>query len=557
MLTQVRRQEQSANLQRQGLQKPTMRSRRKESHTVLSLQRSLGSQSLQRFAINQPGDRYEQEADRIADQVMRMPTPEVGVRSIAPIGEQVQRKCPCEEEDLQRKELGHASESVPSIVYEVLKSPGRPLDARTRAFVEPRFGYDFTEVQVHTDANAADSAKAVNSIAYTVGNQMVFGAGQYDPHSIAGKKLIAHELTHVIQQRRGVASPDKLAAKSLNGSDKHEATSSIVAHTSPLSSSNSSPLRIESDIAALSQRTMSKPVSTTLVTLLANELVSTIRDRPGPQGGILDAKYIGELWGVRSAETILKSRLHPAWSAFGVLPSATGNSQMSEVDDPGDSDDPTLMAVNGRTGCNLPLGLPWLIVTNPRCTAPCTLLHESTHFWDIAPCCVRAGIAYRAAPTAGKAAVAASWGRWINTNRSWFECRAYRVSRTCGTAISTIALCWAPERVVGQTIVAAATVAGALIGSQIAGAAGAGAGAGAGLAGGPAAPVTVPVGAAAGFISGELLGFLAGAGIGALAGTAAEAMRRRCCDDVRRYRATANSKISAHCASSVYVPCPF
>jgi len=230
---------------------------------------------------------------------------------------------------------------------------------------------------------------------------------------------------------------------------------------------------------------------------------------------------------------------------------------MAEVSDPGDSDDPTLSAVNGRTGCIVPLGLPWLIVTNPRCTAPCTLLHESTHFWDISPCCVAAGAAWRAAPPAGKAAVVGSWGSWIRANRDFFECRAYRVSQTCGTALSTVALCFAPKSIVGRVLVAAGAATGAIVGSQLLGGAGAVAGGATGFAGGPAAPVTVPVGASAGFISGELLGFLGGAAIGAVAGAAAEALRERCCDDVAKYRATAASKISAHCGAAAATPCPF
>ncbi|MEK6288295.1 MAG: DUF4157 domain-containing protein [Acidobacteriota bacterium] len=90
--------------------------------------------------------------------------------------------------------------SVPPIVHEVLRSPGQPLDASTRAFMEPRFGHDFSQVRVHTNAKAAESARAVNALAYTVGSDVVLGAGQYAPATSAGQRLLAHELTHVIQQ---------------------------------------------------------------------------------------------------------------------------------------------------------------------------------------------------------------------------------------------------------------------------------------------------------------------------------------------------------------------
>jgi len=92
--------------------------------------------------------------------------------------------------------VGHA----PPIVHDVLRAPGQPLDAATRAFMEPRFGHDFSGVRVHADLRAAESAQAVNALAYTVGRDVVFGAGQYAPTTNAGRRLMAHELTHVVQQ---------------------------------------------------------------------------------------------------------------------------------------------------------------------------------------------------------------------------------------------------------------------------------------------------------------------------------------------------------------------
>jgi Domain of unknown function (DUF4157) len=91
--------------------------------------------------------------------------------------------------------------AVPPIVHEVLNSPGRPLEMGTREFMESRFGEDFSGVRVHMDSRAAESARAVNALAYTVGYDVVFGAGQYQPQRLMGKHLIAHELAHVIQQK--------------------------------------------------------------------------------------------------------------------------------------------------------------------------------------------------------------------------------------------------------------------------------------------------------------------------------------------------------------------
>ena len=89
---------------------------------------------------------------------------------------------------------------VPTVVGEVLRAPGQPLDPATRAQLEPRFGHDFSQVQVHTDARAAQSAAAVQAQAYTVGQHIVFGAGRYAPHTPKGQGLIRHELVHTIQQ---------------------------------------------------------------------------------------------------------------------------------------------------------------------------------------------------------------------------------------------------------------------------------------------------------------------------------------------------------------------
>jgi uncharacterized protein DUF4157 len=80
---------------------------------------------------------------------------------------------------------------VPPIIHEVLRSPGQPLDATMRTFMEPRFGHDFSQVRLHhTDAKGAESARAVNALAYTVGHDIVFWAGQYAPRTIAGRELM-------------------------------------------------------------------------------------------------------------------------------------------------------------------------------------------------------------------------------------------------------------------------------------------------------------------------------------------------------------------------------
>jgi hypothetical protein len=112
----------------------------------------------------------------------------------------------CHKKRLQRKigdsTFGSAAGfSVPPVVSEVLRSPGKPLDVSTRSLMEPRFGHDFSHVRVHDDAKAADSARAEKALAYTVGRDVVFARNKYSPATSEGRKLIAHELAHVVQQK--------------------------------------------------------------------------------------------------------------------------------------------------------------------------------------------------------------------------------------------------------------------------------------------------------------------------------------------------------------------
>ena len=95
---------------------------------------------------------------------------------------------------------------MPPVVHEVLASPGQPLDATTRAIMEPRFGHDLSQVRIHADAKAAESARTVKAAAYALGTEVVFGEGQYSPLTLAGQRLLAHELAHTLQQTRGSAA---------------------------------------------------------------------------------------------------------------------------------------------------------------------------------------------------------------------------------------------------------------------------------------------------------------------------------------------------------------
>jgi hypothetical protein len=121
-----------------------------------------------KLAVSAPGDRHEQEAERTAEQVTRQPA-------------------------------GALSSNLPG--------SGAPLPGDVRAYFEPRFGHDFSRVRVHTDGQAARSAEALGAQAYTFGNDVVLGAGQYAPHTGEGRQLLAHELAHVVQQGNGNVAP--------------------------------------------------------------------------------------------------------------------------------------------------------------------------------------------------------------------------------------------------------------------------------------------------------------------------------------------------------------
>lgn len=158
----------------------------------------ISGQPLQtKLAISEPCDVYEQEADRVAEQVMRMSATDVSRRQPSGMTQPL----------VQRRASGSptgVAEAPPS-VHKVLNSPGQPLDAVTRAFFEPRFGHDFSHVRVLTNAGAAESAREVNALAYTVGNKVVFGAGSQSLQDTSARRLIAHELTHVVQQGKGLS----------------------------------------------------------------------------------------------------------------------------------------------------------------------------------------------------------------------------------------------------------------------------------------------------------------------------------------------------------------
>jgi hypothetical protein len=186
-----------------------------------------------KLAVGRVDDPLEQEADRIADQVMRMPEP------------RLQRVCTCGGKcpECQKKQSGpgpsqigrqaeHDAKTVaPSAVHELLSSSGQSLDTATRSFMETRFGYDFGKVRIHTDRQAAASTRTVNALAYTIGQDVVFGEGQYAPQTLQGRRLLAHELTHVVQQNGAIDGTLFWPHKDAAGEASERATDSVVDET--------------------------------------------------------------------------------------------------------------------------------------------------------------------------------------------------------------------------------------------------------------------------------------------------------------------------------------
>lgn len=158
-----------------------------------------------KLRIGDANDALEQEADLVAERVMAMPgrRRNGGRTSNAIRFPKIQR---------QPSEAANNGSEAPSVVHDVLRSSGQPLDKDLRQSMENRFGHDFGEVRIHTNSKAVASAAAVNALAYTVGKNIVFGSGSYIPSTYQGQKLLAHELVHTIQQGH-VANSGRLKRK--------------------------------------------------------------------------------------------------------------------------------------------------------------------------------------------------------------------------------------------------------------------------------------------------------------------------------------------------------
>ena len=192
---------------------------------ILHLQHTVGNQAVQRLLksgalqtklrAGKKGDKYEREADMIAEQVIRMPESHTSRQSEKKEkGILLQIKG----ENSSTTDLTSPAESG----INLLNGKGQPLPESTRKYFEPRFAYDFSEVRIHKDSEATSAARALNARAFTLGNNIVFNSSQYSPETSTGKSLLAHELTHVVQQgniirkKTGSSSSGSKPSKKLN-----------------------------------------------------------------------------------------------------------------------------------------------------------------------------------------------------------------------------------------------------------------------------------------------------------------------------------------------------
>lgn len=260
-----------------------------EVRSILHLQRTIGNRALQaKLAINEPGDSYEQDADRMAEQVMRTPEPQ----------------------NLQAKSVqaGDVGQGVaPPSVDAVLRSSGQPLDPATRSFMEPRFGHDFSQVRVHTGTAAEESARDVNAHAYAVGHDVVFGPGRFAPGTQEGRRLIAHELAHTLQQSggapRAIARQPKEAPFAVNQQDMVKLQNTMLKFYSLLPASDRASLYGRSTIVIALVSHENQP---TLVYTVAGNRINPRIEAAATQLGLTrwDPEGIDKVAGERHAEQL-------------------------------------------------------------------------------------------------------------------------------------------------------------------------------------------------------------------------------------------------------------
>jgi hypothetical protein len=285
---------------------------------------------------------------------------------------------------LQRHANGSPGSSVaPPIVHEVLRSPGQQLDTATRDYFEPRFGHDFSQVRVHTDEKAAESARAIGARAYTVGNNLVFGAGGFLPASSSGKQLLAHELTHVVQQGGRITQgplqvgdpndpledeADRLSATAMNGFDPAASRLREPSVSPRVQRLGANPTCTKAEADDIHQAIydargwLNKAIPKLEAVPLPEQVVASLR------------KNFGRTYGVAANAELILNRLKVARSALGSISFACDTAGV------------TPLCVAQHCGWAVPGSNAATVCTNAPSTlglsqpqAPACMLHESMH----------------------------------------------------------------------------------------------------------------------------------------------------------------------------------
>jgi uncharacterized protein DUF4157 len=248
-----------------------------------------------KLRVSQPGDPLEREADQVADEVMRMPAAPVASSS-ASVGD-----------------ASHASASESSTA-DAVPSGGQPLDAPTRAFMEPRFGHDFGQVRVHTDEQAAAAASGFSARAYTVGSDIVFGAQEYAPNTHTGRHLLAHELTHVVQQ-----GSDEAVAATIQRAPQDDAPEAAPEAVPAVASGAAVP------VAEMTDEELARGIMDKQLAILAgwqgalanfDKVLTSASDKEAKPEF---AKVVKEFFGEKVMGELLKHSLPPTSEAFALL----------------------------------------------------------------------------------------------------------------------------------------------------------------------------------------------------------------------------------------------
>jgi Domain of unknown function (DUF4157) len=243
-------------------------------------------------------------------------------------------------QSVERRSGEPAATTLPPVVRDVLRSPGEPLETDLRAFMEPRFGHDFSQVRVHTDARAVQSARSVDALAYTVGQHIVFGANQSSAGTGSGRHLIAHELAHTLQNRNAATLQHPSEVGPANG--EHELEADQIAKRA-MNSALARPASRQLDASTVPEiarpRSRSVPPlvqrapAATLGTVLAPQMAVDAL-KPNARGFDVSTLSVDLLKGIMRAESgVLKDRVIESSEVGDTQgPGQLGEAEINEVD---------------------------------------------------------------------------------------------------------------------------------------------------------------------------------------------------------------------------------